>query len=290
MIRGYDVSHHQGPFDHRRAQQEGFDFCIVKATEGRTFRDDVFERNWRELGEIGMPRGAYHFGRPGSNSARVEARFYLDVAQLGDDDIRPILDLEDWGRETLSPGELADWVSEWVDEVRGATRKRAIVYTRQFWMQNLGDLRDDFDTDLWVPRYSDAMLDPFLPAAWTEYLLWQWAGTSGDEFYPHDVGPVKAKLGPKAQLTVAGRKVDQNVGREGVTLEDLVGKPQVDVVERWVVRATWQADGERHTRDLVAPVELRRLGAAIDDACERIARQRDKGHRIVIRKVVVPKE
>lgn len=289
MIRGYDVSHHQGVFDHRLAQQEGFDFCIVKATEGRDFLDGMFERNWRELGELGMTRGAYHFGRPGSNSARVEARFYLETAGLGPRDIRPILDLEDWGRERLSHGELAEWVEEWVDEVRSATGKRAIVYTRHFWIDNLGDLSDHFDTDLWVPRYSDAMHDPVLPAAWSEYLLWQWAGSSGDDFFPHDVGPVRRKLGPEARLTVAGRKVDQNVGRDGVTLDDLVGR-RAQEVERWVVRATWQEDGERRTRDLVGPVELRRLGGAIDDARDEIARQRDKGHRIVVRKVMVPEE
>lgn len=289
MIRGYDVSHHQGDFDHARAKQEGFEFCIVKATEGRTFKDSTFDRNWQTLADVGTTRGAYHFGRPGSNSARVEARFYLDTARLGPDDIRPVLDLEDWGRETLSRSQLAEWVSEWVDEVRAATGKRAIVYTRQFWIQHLGDLDDNFDTDLWVPRYSDAMLDPILPAAWDEYLLWQWAGSSGDDFFPHDVAPVKRKLGPQAQLTVAGRKIDQNVGRDGVTLRDLVGKPAVEV-ERWVVRAVWQEDGERRTGDLVGPVELRRLGGAIDDARDRIARQRDKGHRIVIRKVMVPKE
>lgn len=224
MIRGYDVSHHQGVFDHSEAVKEGHDFCIVKATEGVTLKDTQFDRNWRVLAHLGVTRGAYHFGRPGSNPARAEARFYLETVELGADDIRPILDLEAFGERPLSSAALADWVRNWVMEVAAATGKRAIVYTRQFWIANLPQQTDNFGTDLWVPRYSDAMLDPEIPPAWKRYLLWQWAGSSGDEFFPHDLAAVRRKLGPDARLTVAGRNIDQNVGARGVTLSDLVGK------------------------------------------------------------------
>lgn len=225
MIRGYDVSHHQGVFDHAQAADEGFDFCIVKASEGATLKDTQFDRNWRVLAHLGLTRGAYHFGRPGSSSARAEARFYLDTVELGEDDIRPILDLEAFGQQPIGPTALAAWVRTWVEEVAAATGKRAIIYTRQFWITNLPRQTDNFGTDLWVPRYSDAMLDPVLPPAWKSYLLWQWAGSSGDDFFPHDLAAVQRKLGPAARLTVSGRNIDQNVGAKGVSLSDLVGKP-----------------------------------------------------------------
>ena len=287
VIRGYDVSHHQGAFDHAKAAQEGFDFCIVKATEGVTLMDSQFDRNWRQLADLGLTRGAYHFGRPGSNSARAEARFYLETTELKDDDIRPILDLEDFGDEALGPRALAEWVRDWVEEVVEATGKRAIVYTRHFWIEQLGDPTVNFDTDLWVPRYSDAMLDPFLPKAWDRFTLWQWAGSSGDDFFPHNVEPVRRKLGRDARLTVAGRKVDQNVGAEGVTLEDLVGKRRPKKVERWVVSATWHEDNEREVRDLSEPVKLDRLATAVGKCTVEIARHRERGHDIRVRRVMI---
>ena len=114
------------------------------------------------------------------------------------------------------------------------------------------------------------MLDPLLPRAWDRYLLWQWAGSSGDDFFPHDVAPVRRKLGGDARLTVAGRKVDQNVGGEGVALENLVGKPGPNKVERWVVSAAWHQDDERHVRDLCAPTKLARLGRALEDCRDEI--------------------
>lgn len=290
MIRGYDVSHHQGAFDHARAAQQGFDFGIAKSTEGATLKDSEFARNWRQMADLGITRGAYHFGRPGSNSARAEANFYLETVKFKADDIRPILDLEDFGREALGPRALAEWIQEWVEEVGEATGKRAIIYTRQFWIEHLGELADNFDTDLWVPRYSDSMLDPQLPRAWDHYLLWQWAGSSGDDFFPHDIAPVRRKLGRDARLTVAGRKVDQNVGSEGTTLEDLVGKPRPKKVERWVVSATWHEDDERHERDLCEPTKLAGLGRAVEDCTDALARHRRRGHHIRLRRVMIEAE
>jgi lysozyme len=286
VIRGYDVSHHQGVFDHARAKREGFDFCIVKSSEGATLKDSQFDLNWKRLGDLGLVRGAYHFGRPGSNSPRIEARFYLETAGLGVNDIRPILDLEDFGDEEIGPKALANWINDWVDEVVDATGKRAIIYTRSFWIAHLAHLQRNFDTDLWVPRYSDSMLDPILPQAWDRHLVWQWAGSSGDDFFPHDIGPVRQKLGSKARLTVAGRKVDQNVGADGVTLDDLVGK-STEKVERWVVSATWREDGERHVRDLCEPTKLERIGKAVGDCTEDVARHRKKGRQIRLRRVMV---
>lgn len=149
VIRGYDVSHHQGVFDHARAAREGFDFCVVKATEGATFKDPNFDENWGTLADVGLARGAYHFGRPGSNSAKAEAEFYLETVELASEHIRPILDLEGFGRESLGPTSLAEWIQDWVEEVVEATGKRAIIYTRQFWITHLGASTDNFDTDLW---------------------------------------------------------------------------------------------------------------------------------------------
>lgn len=222
MLRGYDVSHYQGRFDHAAAHKEGFDFCIVKATDG-IGPDPCFEYNWPTLKKLGMPRGAYHYARPGSHPASTEANAYLKTADLRDDDFRPILDLEQFG-EHLDPGPFAAWVKEWVDTVSAATGKRAIIYTDSFWDEAMGGQKETFDTGLWVHRYSDDMVDPVLLGGWDRWILWQWAGTAGNDFYPHYIGPVKEKLGPQASLTVAGQKVDQDVTGPGVELDDLVGR------------------------------------------------------------------
>lgn len=58
-VRGLDVSHHQGHIDW--SALKGWDFVYIKATEGRTWTDPLFEENWLGAGQAGLVRGAYHF-------------------------------------------------------------------------------------------------------------------------------------------------------------------------------------------------------------------------------------
>ena len=104
---------------------------------------------------------------------------------------------------------------------------------------------------------------------------------------PHDIGPVRRKLGEVAQLNVAGRRVDQNVGREGTTVDDLVARPRRKRVERWVVNAVWDEEGRRQVAELFDPVRLERLDQAVGGHLDDIARHTHRGHRVIIKRVMV---
>jgi GH25 family lysozyme M1 (1,4-beta-N-acetylmuramidase) len=39
MIKGIDVSHHNGPVDFTKVKSTGIQFVYIKATEGKTYRD-----------------------------------------------------------------------------------------------------------------------------------------------------------------------------------------------------------------------------------------------------------
>src|SRR3954469_22613633 len=58
--RGIDVSHHQGTINWDAVAGDGVEFAWMKATEGATFRDASFARNWHQAGAAGLARGAYH--------------------------------------------------------------------------------------------------------------------------------------------------------------------------------------------------------------------------------------
>src|SRR5690242_5333217 len=74
-IFGLDVSHHQGTLSWPSIASGGVEFCFIKATEGTSFVDDKFERNWRGAQDAGLFRGAYHFGRVGSDPATQAVHF-----------------------------------------------------------------------------------------------------------------------------------------------------------------------------------------------------------------------
>src|SRR3954463_7778594 len=91
--RGIDVSHFQGRVDWSAVEGDGVGFAFVKATEGSTFVDPAFRRNWSALGETRILRGAYHRFRTGRH-ARAQPEHFLAVFRISGADLPPVLDVE----------------------------------------------------------------------------------------------------------------------------------------------------------------------------------------------------
>lgn len=62
-IRGIDISAHNGKIDFEKVKNAGYDFAIIKATEGTDFKDAMFIDNLRLARAAGLKVGAYHFFR-----------------------------------------------------------------------------------------------------------------------------------------------------------------------------------------------------------------------------------
>ena len=62
-VRGIDVSAHNGEIDFPIVRDDGYEFVLIKATEGATFKDRRFISNLRRAREAGLKVGAYHFFR-----------------------------------------------------------------------------------------------------------------------------------------------------------------------------------------------------------------------------------
>ena len=58
MIKGIDVSHHQGNINWSKVPSA---FAYLKATEGEQFVDHAFKTNWKGAQSKGILVGAYHF-------------------------------------------------------------------------------------------------------------------------------------------------------------------------------------------------------------------------------------
>jgi lysozyme len=66
-VLGIDVSNHNPPVDWQAVKNANISFAFAKATEGATFKDITFARNWSGMKAAGIMRGAYHFFRPAKN-------------------------------------------------------------------------------------------------------------------------------------------------------------------------------------------------------------------------------
>ena len=76
---GIDISEHQKGID---IAGTGAKFCIMKATEGGSYRDKGFDINLQNLRASKIQGGFYHFAHPwhyDGNSPSVEANYFLSV-------------------------------------------------------------------------------------------------------------------------------------------------------------------------------------------------------------------
>lgn len=167
-LHGIDVSHYSGAVDWERVRAAGFDFAYVKATEGVDSPDPAFADHWRRLGELGIPRGAYHFYVT-EDDPEEQARFFLSTANLQPGDLPPAVDIELIGHGT-QPG-LAERFRTFLEVVARETGVRPIVYTSpKFWNAQLTDAFGDHP--LWVAEYG--VSEPQVPHGWERWTLWQW--------------------------------------------------------------------------------------------------------------------
>jgi lysozyme len=167
---GIDVSHHSGAIDWKTVAAQGPAFVYLKATEGIDDADPSFAEHWRQLGELGIPRGAYHFYVT-EDDPEQQARFFLSVARPGKGDLPPVVDVETLGHGTTGP--LAPGLRRYLELIERETGRIPVIYTGpRFWDTHFDASFARYQ--LWVAEYGVA--EPTLPAGWTEWLFWQFQG------------------------------------------------------------------------------------------------------------------
>lgn len=106
-VAGIDVSKHNGKIDFEKVAGDDYQFVFIKASEGKTYRDDGFDRNYREAREAGLKVGAYHFFRK-NRTGREQADNLLDALKDKTLDLPLVIDLEDdWGNGATTSRETA---------------------------------------------------------------------------------------------------------------------------------------------------------------------------------------
>ncbi|MDE6334907.1 MAG: hypothetical protein K2L77_09715, partial [Muribaculaceae bacterium] len=95
-IRGIDISAHNGPVDFMQVLADSIDFVYIKATEGATWRDALFEQNYRAARDAGLAVGIYHFFRFDVPGWRQSVNI---IGAIGNRhlDMPVAIDVEEWG-------------------------------------------------------------------------------------------------------------------------------------------------------------------------------------------------
>lgn len=104
-IFGIDISHHNKIYNWSNVGNN-FQFCIIKATEGKSFKDPKFNSYWTNSKKIGLVRGAYHFFQP-NVPAEKQFNNFKQTVKLSKGDLPPVLDVE---LKECNIGEVNKWL------------------------------------------------------------------------------------------------------------------------------------------------------------------------------------
>lgn len=110
LMKGIDVSVHNGSIDWKKVKNAGIQFAILRAGYGREMsqKDARFEANYRNAKAAGIPVGAYWYSYAMSeDEARLEADVFLSVIEGKQFEMPVYFDLEekkqfDLGKEKVS--------------------------------------------------------------------------------------------------------------------------------------------------------------------------------------------
>lgn len=183
-MKGIDVSTYQGYPDWRRVREDGVEFAMIKASQGRAessdsylFRDSKFVYNITNATAAGIQCGVYHyFTAQTPEECRREAEFFLEQIEPYRDKITlwAAIDVESKYLTGLSKKVLTGIVRRFCETIEAAGYK-PIVYTNPNWLKNRLEWLGDYD--LWLALWRSKLLKP---SGYERLQIWQWGASAVD--------------------------------------------------------------------------------------------------------------
>ena len=166
---GIDISHYQEKIDweiFKNKADSTIRFVYCKATEGIDYIDPLWKRNRKNLEELEIRNGAYHFFSP-SQSAATQANHFLSNYTSKQNDLPPVLDSE---TEVKDYPSLIRAMKEWLKIVEDRTGKRPIIYT-SYHLYKTQFYNSFSGYKFWVANYNNVP-NKFLPV---NIIHWQYS-------------------------------------------------------------------------------------------------------------------
>jgi len=228
-VAGIDVSDYQGAVDWPAVAAAGVRFAIAKATEDADFTAETFARNWAGIRAAGLVRGAYHFFRP-LVDAQAQAEHFLATVASGPRDLPPTLDVE--VRDGVDAPTFVRGMLQWLDAVRAATGRAAMIYASQSFLEELGGPREISNHPLWIVDYERR--PPIAPRGWRTYTLWQYTSTGSVTGIagPVDLDVFNGSFADLAAFVATGRAPAGERPRDTLLREGDVGPGVVEIQTR----------------------------------------------------------
>lgn len=142
-IHGIDISKYNKIIDWNLInteipEAEHIKFVFIKATEGIDLIDINYKKNWFDVSQTDIRKGAYHFFVP-SKDPVLQAQNFINTVKIKKGDLRPVLDFETWGNASYSQNTILKNVKIWLDIIESHYGVKPIIYTNKPILSKLKD-------------------------------------------------------------------------------------------------------------------------------------------------------
>ena len=145
-------------------------YVMIKATEGSSHKDALFNEHWKKSARAGYSRGAYHFFLSSKSPEDQARNFIRTVGNIRHKDLPPILDVE-----TIHKGctkeLLNSRIKTWLETIEKHYGRKPVIYTSDAF------LRDNLESSIvekypiWIARYEGpfGLQEP----RFQDWMMWQ---------------------------------------------------------------------------------------------------------------------
>lgn len=139
---GVDIS------DYQAVTPVGYDFYIIKASEGNGFKAERLDQHYNQVKAWGKPYGFYHYARPDlGNTPQAEADWFLYLVGHHAKKCIYALDLEG---SALKYADYANWARQWLDYVYHKTGVKPLIYIQGSVADRVAQAVVSGDYGLWA--------------------------------------------------------------------------------------------------------------------------------------------
>lgn len=180
MLKGIDISSHQGDVEFDAIKKAGYAFVIIKVTGGDRYVNEFWYTQYMGALAADMAVGFYHYDAEptfSTGTALEEAHHFVNTifAAIGGPPAGSLLALDAEERATRDP----ERYRAWLDEVERMLDVRPLFYSYPNFIAELGPepwRALAATTDLWLASYDDPPLATVAP--WHEAVIVQVSGGS----------------------------------------------------------------------------------------------------------------
>lgn len=170
IYEGIDVSIYQRDIDFQKVKEAGIEIVYIRSSEGFSYVDSNFERNYEKAKENGLKVGFYHYVTARTeDEAQRQAQFFASVISGKIADCRIAMDFESF--ENLSNSEINSIGLVFLRTVERLTGKEMVVYSNAYTASNVWSGKIT-NYPLWIAQYE--VNQPENNGTWDNWAGWQY--------------------------------------------------------------------------------------------------------------------